>query len=259
MSDNQKVSPKKGFFKRNSFLIIFLGVLVIGIGILYTNNNLFINSIIPKVEKTVELVIEEPQNNNKDLENKVANLESLIIQLSENIKKVESIKPESQVIQPQQNIIEIKDFDAYELLKSMNLILLNIDNQQIRNSNVTKLQSQFMFFTEQRLQTLLSLPDSSFSQQQLLANEESYMKQNFMNKARLNWLKDIIQNIFNISISRKTDQPVGAFITAIENQNYAEAVINYSNLTSNQKISFKQSYDIAKSYEDQKAYLENLF
>ena len=259
MSDNQKVSPKKGFFKRNSFLIIFLGVLVIGIGILYANNNLFINSIIPKVEKTVELVIEEPQNNNKDLENKVANLESLIIQLSENIKKVESIKPESQVIQPQQNIIEIKDFDAYELLKSMNLILLNIDNQQIRNSNVTKLQSQFMFFTEQRLQTLLSLPDSSFSQQQLLANEESYMKQNFMNKARLNWLKDIIQNIFNISISRKTDQPVGAFITAIENQNYAEAVINYSNLTSNQKISFKQSYDIAKSYEDQKAYLENLF
>ncbi|MAV82837.1 MAG: hypothetical protein CMI90_05190 [Pelagibacteraceae bacterium] len=259
MSDNKKVLPKKGFFKRNSFLLIFFGLLIVVVAFLYSNNNLNINSIIQKPETKEDPVIIQPENNNKELETKVANLEKLIQELSKNIKNAQSQKSETQVVQPQQNIIEIKDLDAYELLKGMNMILLNIDNQQVRNNNVTKLQSQFMFFSKKRLQSLLNLPDTSFSKNELLVNEKKYMEHNFMNGTKLPWLKKIIKNIFEISISREIENPIGAFITSIENSNYSGAVVSYNNLTQKQKQFFQTSYNIAKSYEEQRAYLENLF
>ena len=190
---------------------------------------------------------------------KVANLEKLILELSLTMQDVQTKNFEPKITQPQQNIIEVKDLDAYELLKSMNLILLNIDDQQIRNSNVTKLQSQFMFFTEPRLQSLLSLPDSTFIQEQLSKNENSFVKEEFLKNPKINWFKNITQNIFKISVSRISASAVGLFMSAIENKNYLSAVINYENLTSNQKIFFKETYQIAKAYEEQKSFLENLF
>ena len=259
MSDNQKVSPKKGFFKRNSFIIIFIAVLVIGSGYLYLNNKGIIQNIFKINEVTVPADVVKKLNPNQDLEIKVANLENLIRELASTIQTSQSQSPEPQIIQPQQNIIEVKDLDAYELLKSMNLILLNIDNQQIRNSNVTKLQSQFMFFTESRLQSLLSLPDSTFTQQQLLKNEASFIKEDFLKNSKIHWFKKVTQNIFKISVSRKSTNPMGSFMMAVENRNYLHAVIHYKNLTPNQKIFFQETYEIANSYEDQKNFLENLF
>ena len=48
-------------------------------------------------------------------------------------------------------------------------------------------------------------------------------------------------------------------MSAIENKNYLSAVISYENLTANQQAFFKETYQIAKSYEEQKSFLENLF
>ncbi|MDA1283626.1 MAG: hypothetical protein O3C61_01725 [Proteobacteria bacterium] len=259
MSDNQKISPKKGFLKRNSFIIIFIAVLVIGSGYLYINNKGIIQNIFKINEVSVPMDVVKEINPNQDLETKVANLENLIRELASTIQTAQSQSPEPQIIQPQQNIIKVKDLDAYELLKSMNLILLNIDNQQIRNSNVTKLQSQFMFFTESRLQSLLSLPDSTFTQQQLLKNEARYIKEDFLKNSQIHWFKKVTQNIFKISVSRKITNPMGSFMMAVENGNYLNAVIHYKNLTPNQKIFFQETYEIANSYENQKTFLENLF
>ena len=259
MSDNKKISTNRGFLKRNSFIIIFIVVLVIGSTYLYLDNKGLIQNII-KVNPTIEPIIEKKEvNSNKNLEMKVANLEKLILELSLTMQDVQTKNFEPKITQPQQNIIEVKDLDAYELLKSMNLILLNIDDQQIRNSNVTKLQSQFMFFTEPRLQSLLSLPDSTFIQEQLSKNENSFVKEEFLKNSKINWFKNITQNIFKISVSRISASAVGLFMSAIENKNYLSAVINYENLTSNQKIFFKETYQIAKAYEEQKSFLENLF
>jgi len=175
------------------------------------------------------------------------------------MQEVQTKSSEPVIVQPQKNIIEVKDLDAYELLKSMNMILLNIDDQQIRNSNVTKLQSQFMFFTEPRLQSLLSLPDSTFIQQQLSKNESRFIKEEFLKNTKINWLKNITQNVFKISVAKTSSTTVGLFISAIENKNYLSAVINYENLTVNQKFYFEETYKIAKAYEEQKSFLENLF
>ena len=78
MSDNQKVSPKKGFFKRNSFIIIFIAVLVIGSGYLYLSNKGIIQNIFKINEVTVPADVVKELNPNQDLEIKVANLENLI-------------------------------------------------------------------------------------------------------------------------------------------------------------------------------------
>ncbi len=259
MSHNQKITPNKSFFKRNSFLMVFISILVTGSGYLYLNNKGIIQNIFKVKEVTVPTEVVKESNLNQDLEIKVANLENLIRELASNIQTAQSQSPEPQIIQPLQNIIEVKDLDAYELLKSMNLILLNIDNQQIRNNNVTKLQSKFMFFTEPRFQSLLSLPDSTFTRQQLLKNEASYIKKDFLENLKIHWFKKVTQNIFKITVSRKTTNPIGSFMTAVENRNYLNAVIHYKNLTSNQKIFFKETYEIARSYENQKNFLENLF
>jgi len=259
MSDNKKIPTSSSFLKRNFFIIVFITVLVIGGAYLYLNNKNFIQTI-TKTDPVIEPVIEAKKiNPNKDLEMKVANLEKLILELSSTMQEVQTKSSEQVIVQPQKNIIEVKDLDAYELLKSMNMILLNIDDQQIRNSNVTKLQSQFMFFTEPRLQSLLSLPDSTFIQQQLSKNESRFIKEEFLKNTKINWLKNITQNVFKISVAKTSSTTVGLFISAIENKNYLSAVINYENLTVNQKFYFEETYKIAKAYEEQKSFLENLF
>jgi hypothetical protein len=259
MSDNKKIPTNSSFLKRNFFIIVFIIVLVIGGAYLYLNNKNFIQTI-TNADPVIEPVIEAKKiNPNKDLEMKVANLEKLILELSSTMQDVQTKNSEPVIVQPQQNIIEVKDLDAYELLKSMNLILLNIDDQQIRNSNVTKLQSQFMFFTEPRLQSLLSLPDSTFLQQQLSKNENRFIQEEFLKNTKLNGFKNIVENIFKISVARTSSSSVGSFMSAIENKNYLSAIINYENLTAKQQVFFKETYQIAKSYEEQKSFLENLF
>ncbi|MDC0861897.1 hypothetical protein OAQ08_04810 [Alphaproteobacteria bacterium] len=259
MSDNKKISTNKGFLKRNFFIIVLMAVLVLGGAYLYLNSKNLIPNI-TNVKATIEPDIEKKEiNPNKELELKVADLEKLILDLASTMQQDQTKNSEPKITQPQQNIIEVKDLDAYELLKSMNLILLNIDNQKIRNINVTKLQSQFMFFTEPRLQSLLSLPDSTFTQQQLSKNENRFIKDEFLKNTKINWFKKIVENIFQISVAKTSSTSVGSFILAIENKNYSSAVINYENLTVNQKLFFKETYEIAKSYEEQKSFLENLF
>ena len=76
---------------------------------------------------------------------------------------------------------------------------------------------------------------------------------------KINWLKNITQNVFKISVAKTSSTTVGLFISAIENKNYLSAVINYENLTVNQKFYFEETYKIAKAYEEQKSFLENLF
>ena len=259
MSDNKKISTNKGLLRRNFFIIVLMAVLVLGGAYLYLNSKNLIPNI-TNVKATMESDIEKKEiNPNKELELKVADLEKLILDLASTMQQDQTKNSEPKITQPQQNIIEVKDLDAYELLKSMNLILLNIDNQKIRNSNVTKLQSQFLFFTEPRLQSLLSLPDSTFIQQQLSKNENRFIKDKFLKNTKINWFKKIVENIFQISVAKTSSTSVGSFILAIENKNYSSAVINYENLTVNQKLFFKETYEIAKSYEEQKSFLENLF
>ena len=140
MSDNKKIPTSSSFLKRNFFIIVFITVLIIGGADLYLNNKNFIQTI-SKADPVIEPVIEAKKiNPNKDLEMKVANLEKLILELSSTMQEVQTKSSEQVIVQPQKNIIEVKDLDAYELLKSMNMILLNIDDQQIRNSNVLNIK-----------------------------------------------------------------------------------------------------------------------
>ena len=123
MSENQKNDSKKSFLQRNLFLIIiFLIIITIGAGYLYRNNLLLLD--IPQFSKSKQEtqipVIEKeapPVNdlNNKELEDKVDRLESLILELAQNVQNI----PQTSIVQPEpepQQISRIQ-FSNYKLMK----------------------------------------------------------------------------------------------------------------------------------------------
>ena len=75
---------------------------------------------------------------------------------------------------------------------SINQIIVNIDQQQIRNKNIQKLQNQYLFFNEEKFKELLTIPDYTYSVQQLKINENTYVQNEFMKQNNFQWLKSCL-------------------------------------------------------------------
>ena len=264
MSENQKNDSKKSFLQRNLFLIaIFLIVITVAGGYLYRNNLLiFDEAQFSKLnQETQSLNVQKeitPVNdlNNKELEDKVDRLESLILELAKNVQEI----PQTTIVQPEPESqqITLSNDEAYELILSINQIIVNIDQQQIRNKNIQKLQNQYLFFNEEKFKELLTIPDYTYSVQQLKINENTYVQNEFMKQNNFQWLKRIIENIFEIQITKNSLEPLPSFIDAMYNRQYTKAIIEYEKLNPNQKIFFKSSYELAQIYNDNQIFLENM-
>ena len=194
--------------------------------------------------------------NNKELKDKVDRLESLILELAKNVQDI----PQSTIVQsePEPQQITLSNDEAYELILSINQIIVNIDQQQIRNKNIQKLQKQYLFFSEEKFNELLTIPDYTYSLQQLQINENTYVQNEFMKQNNFQWFKRVIENLFEIQITKNSLEPLPSFINAMYNRQYTKAIIEYEKLNPNQKIFFKSSYELAQVYNDNQIFLENM-
>ena len=262
MSSNQTVSVNKSFLRRNLFLLILIFIILIGGGsYLYQNNIITFHAqknVNDNLFDSLEPVEVQPpiDINNLELQKKVERLENLILELAENVQNI----PHSTFIQPAeppQKIILSND-EAYELILSINQIIINIDHQQIRNKHVQKLQNQYSFFQEQKFEELLILPDYTYLLQLINKSEKHFIEKEFMKNNNFSWLKKIIENIFEIKIAKNTSTPLAAYINALMNRHYDLALIEYEKLGSNQKIFFKTSHKLAQAYNNQQIFLENM-
>ena len=262
MSENQKNDSKKSFLQRNLFLIvIFLILIAVAGGYLYRNNLLiFDEAQISKLNQETQSPNVQKETtsindlNNKELEDKVDRLESLILELAKNVQEI----PQTTTALPEPQQITLSNDEAYELILSINQIIVNIDQQQIRNKNIQKLQNQYLFFNEEKFKELLTIPDYTYSLQQLKINENTYVQNEFMKRNNFQWLKRIIENIFEIQITKNSSEPLPSFINAMYNRQYTKAIIEYEKLNPNQKIYFESSYELAQIYNDNQIFLENM-
>jgi len=94
--------------------------------------------------------------------------------------------------------------------------------------------------------------------QQINQSEQKYIQEEFMKNDNFSWFKKIIENIFEINIAKNTSTPMAAYINALMNRQYDLALIEYEKLTSNQKIFFKSSNELARAYNNQQIFLENM-
>jgi len=263
MAENQKNSVKKSFWQRNLFLlIIILIIIVFGGGYLYKNNilKLSLNSITTtSASNENEIINKDPapiDMNNKELQDKVDRLENLILDLAKNIQSIPQpadVQPEPE---PQQ--IVLSNDEAYELILSINQIITNIDQQQLRNKQVQKLQNQYLFFQDEKFEELLTLPDYTYLLQQLAQSEQKFVQNEFMKNNNVQWLKKIISNIFEINIAKSKQTPMALYINAILNRQYTNAIVEYDKLTPNQKKYFKSTYDLTQLYNVNQIFLENM-
>ena len=116
----------------------------------------------------------------------------------------------------------------------------------------------FIFPTGVCTKELLTIPDYTYSLQQLQINENLYVQNEFMKQNNFQWLKRIIENIFEIQITKNSLEPLPSFINAMYNRQYTKAIIEYEKLNPNQKIFFKSSYQLAQIYNDNQNFLENM-
>ena len=263
MAENQKDSVKKSFWQRNLFLIIIILIIIgAGGGYLYKNNILKFSfssqSPAPSpVEK--EIITEIPVNTdsaNKELQDKVDRLENLILELAENVQNI----PQKTIVEnkqePQQ--VVLSNDEAYDLILSINQIIIQIDQQQLRNKQVQKLQNQYLFFRDQKFEELLTLPDYTYLLQQLSQSEQSFVQNEFMKNNKMKWMKNIISNIFEINIAKSKSSSLASYINAILNRNYANAVVEFEKLSSDQKMYFQSTYDLVQLYNTNQLFLENM-
>jgi len=261
MTENQKDSVKKSFWQRNLFLLIVLLLMALGGGGYLYQQNILTFQTPQQLNNSEEIVSELAKtqpilDNNQELQDKVDRLENLILQLAENVQNI----PQSTIVQPaepRQQVVLSND-EAYELILSINQIITNIDHQQTRNKHVQKLQNQYLFFQDQKFEELLTLPDYTYLIQQINQSEQKYIQEEFMKNDNFSWFKKIIENIFEINIAKNTSTPMAAYINALMNRQYDLALIEYEKLTSNQKIFFKSSNELARAYNNQQIFLENM-
>ncbi len=262
MSENQKNESKKSFLQRNLFLIVIFLIVITVAGVYLYRNNLLIfdeakfsklspETQSPNIQKEITPINDL---NNKELEDKVDRLESLILELAKNVQEI----PQTTTALPEPQQITLSNDEAYELILSINQIIVNIDQQQIRNKNIQKLQNQYLFFNEEKFKELLTIPDYTYSVQQLKINENTYVQNEFMKQNNFQWLKRIIENIFEIQITKNSSEPLPSFINAMYNRQYTKAIIEYEKLNPNQKLFFKSSYELAQIYNDNQIFLENM-
>ena len=263
MAENQKNPVKKSFWQRNLFLlIIILTIIVVGGSYLYKNNIIKLNFTSQSPLNTPieeEIIIEERDiidESNKELQNKVDRLENLILELAENVKNMPHSPNEDFNKEPQQIILS--NDEAYELILSINQIIAQIDQQQLRNKHIQRLQNQYLFFQDNKFEELLTLPDYSYLLQQLSQSEQKFVQNEFMRNNNIKWLKNIISNIFEINIAKSKSSPLASYINAILNRNYSSAIVAYEKLSPSQKIYFKSTYDLAKLYNANQIFLENM-
>ena len=261
MTENQKDSVKKSFWQRNLFLLIVLLLMALGGGGYLYQQNILTFQTPQQLNNSEEIVSELAKtqpilDNNQELQDKVDRLENLILQLAENVQNI----PQSTIVQPaepRQQVVLSND-EAYELILSINQIITNIDHQQTRNKHVQKLQNQYLFFQDQKFEELLTLPDYTYLIQQINQSEQKYIQEEFMKNDNFSWFKKIIENIFEINIAKNTSTPMAAYINALMNRQYDLALIEYEKLNSNQKIFFKSSNELARAYNNQQIFLENM-
>ena len=228
MAENQKNSVKKSFWQRNLFLIIIiLIILVFGGGYLYKNNilNLSLNSTTSSSPSNNDTINKEPDPidlNNKQIQDKVDRLENLILDLAKNIQSIP--QPSEAQPEPEPQEIVLSNDEAYELIISINQIITNIDQQQLRNKQVQKLQNKYLFFHDEKFEELLTLPDYTYLLQQLSKSEQSFVQNEFMKNSNIQWLKKIISNIFEINIAKNKTNPLALYINAILNRQYTKAM-----------------------------------
>ena len=153
MTENQKDSVKKSFWQRNLFLLIIISLVIVAGGVYLYQNKILTLSLssqgTPNSEKK-DFVLEDESisldTNSQALQEKVDRLETLILELAQDVQNI----PEPQIIQPEQEPtpVILSNEDAYELIITINQIIINIDQQQIRNKHVQKLQNQYLFFQD---------------------------------------------------------------------------------------------------------------
>ncbi len=263
MAENQKDLVKKSFWQRNLFLIIIILIIIVaGGGYLYKNNILkftfFSQSPTPNpVER--EIIAETSTtiaSGNKELQDKVDRLENLILELAENVQNIPQTSNVESQQEPQQ--VVLTNDEAYDLILSINQIITHIDQQQLRNKQVQKLQNQYLFFRDQKFEELLTLPDYTYVLQQLSQSEQSFVQNEFMKNNNIKWMKNIISNIFEINIAKSKSSSLASYINAILNRQYANAIVEFEKLSSDQKIYFQSTYDLAQLYNTNQLFLENM-
>ena len=263
MAENQKDSVKKSFWQRNLFLIIIVLIIIVaGGGYLYKNNILKFSfssqsPTLSPVEK--EIITEIPtiaDSGNKELQDKVDRLENLILELAENVQNI----PQTSNVETKQvpKKVHLSNDEAYDLILSINQIITHIDQQQLRNKQVQKLQNQYLFFRDQKFEELLTLPDYTYLLQKLSQSEQSFVQKEFMKNNNMKWMKNIISNIFEINIAKSKSSSLASYINAILNRQYANAIVEFEKLSPNQKIYFQSTYDLAQLYNTNQLFLENM-
>ena len=263
MAENQKDSVKKSFWQRNLFLIIILLIIIVaGGGYLYKNNILKFSfssqSPTPSPVKK-EIITEIPtiaDLGNKELQDKVDRLENLILELAENVQNIPQTSNVETKQEPQK--VVLSNDEAYDLILSINQIITHIDQQQLRNKQVQKLQNQYLFFKDQKFEELLTLPDYTYLLQQLSQSEQIFVQNEFMKNNNMKWMKNIISNIFEINIAKSKSSSLASYINAILNRQYANAIVEFEKLSSDQKIYFQSTYDLAQLYNTNQLFLENM-
>ena len=263
MAENQKDSVKKSFWQRNLFLIIILLIIIgAGGGYLYKNNILKFSfssqSPTPSPVKK-EIITEIPtiaDSGNKELQDKVDRLENLILELAENVQNIPQTSNVETKQEPQK--VVLSNDEAYDLILSINQIITHIDQQQLRNKQVQKLQNQYLFFRDQKFEELLTLPDYTYLLLQLSQSEQNFVKNEFMKNNNMKWMKNIISNIFEINIAKSKSSSLASYINAILNRQYANAIVEFEKLSSDQKIYFQSTYDLALLYNTNQLFLENM-
>jgi hypothetical protein len=263
MAENQKDSVKKSFWQRNLFLIIIVLIIIVaGGGYLYKNNILKFSfssqSPTPSPVKK-EIITEIPtslDSGNKELQDKVDRLENLILELAENVQNIPQTSNVETKQEPQK--VVLSNDEAYDLILSINQIITHIDQQQLRNKQVQKLQNQYLFFRDQKFEELLTLPDYTYLLQQLSQSEQSFVQNEFMKNNNMKWMKNIISNIFEINIAKSKSSSLASYINAILNRQYANAIVEFEKLSSDQKIYFQSTYDLAQLYNTNQLFLENM-
>ncbi|MDB2635857.1 hypothetical protein N9Y54_01475 [Alphaproteobacteria bacterium] len=263
MTENQKDSVKKSFWQRNLFLLIIISLVIVAGGVYLYQNKILTLSLssqgTPNSEKK-DFVLEDESisldTNSLALQEKVDRLETLILELAQDVQNI----PEPQIIQPEQEPtpVILSNEDAYELIITINQIIINIDQQQIRNKHVQKLQNQYLFFQDSKFEELLTLPDYSYLLQELDKSEISYVQKEFMKNNNFQWIKKIISNIFDIHVAKASSNPLASFINSILNRQYANALVEFEKLNADQKIYFQSTYHLAKIYNTNQIFLENM-
>ena len=263
MAENQKDSVKKSFWQRNLFLIIILLIIIgAGGGYLYKNNILKFSfssqspTASPVQKEIITGIPTTPDSGNKELQDKVDRLENLILELAESVQNI----PQTSNVEPRQEPqqVVLSNDEAYDLILSINQIITHIDQQQLRNKQVQKLQNQYLFFRDQKFEELLTLPDYTYLLQQLSQSEQSFVQNEFMKNNNMKWMKNIISNIFEINIAKSKSSSLASYINAILNRQYANAIVEFEKLSSDQKIYFQSTYDLAQLYNTNQLFLENM-